>query len=136
MICCWISSLALPEFATGPAAVKLTAMSDGPENKPDPVEKSLGDQVTGSDVSHIDRELSLGNQSTSGDALSSMSDLTNELSEGIDADLPLINLTARYQIDRELGQGGMGAEGLTPVSRHLRRRTQPGHLTPASRPPG
>ena len=121
MICCWISSLALPEFATGPAAVKLTAMSDGPENKPDPLEKSLGDQATGADVSRVDRDMSLGDQATRGDALSSLSDLGSGLGEAIDSDLPLIDLAARYQIEGELGQGGMGAV-LLATDRQLKRK--------------
>ncbi|MFP6796240.1 MAG: protein kinase, partial [Pseudomonadales bacterium] len=96
-------------------------MSDAPENKPDPVEKSLGDQATGADVSRAEEERSLGDQSTTGDALSSMSDLVDDLGEAIDSDLPLIDLAARYQIEGELGQGGMGAV-LLATDRQLKRK--------------
>ena len=84
-------------------------MTDDSQQQPDKLEKSLGDQATGADVSRAEQELSLGDQATSGDALSSMSDLVEGLGEGLDADLPLIDLAARYQIEGELGQGGMGA---------------------------
>ena len=63
-------------------------MPNAPEDNPDPIEKSLGDEATGADVSRVEQERSLGDQSTSGDALSSMSDLV----EGLDADPALRTL--------------------------------------------
>ena len=49
------------------------------DQDPDPVEKSLGEQATGADVSRLaaHRQKSLADQSTSGDALSSISDLSD-----------------------------------------------------------
>jgi len=96
-------------------------MPNDPDQQPDPLEKSLGDQATGADVSRVDRDMSLGDQSTTGDALSSLSDLGSGLGEAIDADLPLIDLAARYQIEGELGQGGMGAV-LLATDRQLKRK--------------
>jgi len=96
-------------------------MSDAPENKPDPVEKSLGDQATGADVSRAEEERSLGDQSTTGDALSSLSDLTSDLGEETDSGLRLIDLEANFQIEGELGQGGMGAV-LLATDRQLKRK--------------
>ena len=59
-------------------------MSDSPKNKPDPIDKSLGDQATGSDVSRqawkkrlaAHRKKSLGEQSTRRNPRSSRSDLS------------------------------------------------------------
>ena len=98
-------------------------MADTPDQQPDPIDKSLGDQATGADVSRLTahRQKSLGDQSTSGDALSSMSDLVDDLGEAIDSDLPLIDLAARYQVEGELGQGGMGAV-LLATDRQLKRK--------------
>ena len=96
-------------------------MTDDSQQQPDKLEKSLGDQATGADVSRAEQELSLGDQATSGDALSSLSDLGSGLGEAMDADLPLIDLAARYQIEGELGQGGMGAV-LLATDRQLKRK--------------
>ncbi|MCP4812617.1 MAG: serine/threonine protein kinase, partial [Planctomycetaceae bacterium] len=96
-------------------------MPSNPGNKPDPLEKSLGDQATGADVSRVDRDMSLGDQSTTGDALSSLTDLGSGLGEAIDSDLRLIDLEANFQIEGELGQGGMGAV-LLATDRQLKRK--------------
>ena len=60
-------------------------MSDSPKNKPDPIDKSLGDQATGSEVSRqawkkrlaAHRKKSLGEQSTRRNPRSSRSDLSD-----------------------------------------------------------
>ena len=69
-------------------------MADTPEQQSDPIDKSLGDQATGTDASHVARELSLGDQATSGDALSSMSDLVDDLGEAIDSGVPTDSVSA------------------------------------------
>ena len=48
-------------------------MTDDSQQQPDKLEKSLGDQATGADV---EQERSLGDQATTGEALSSLSDLS------------------------------------------------------------
>ena len=65
-------------------------MSDSPKNEPDPVDKSLGDQAT------------------SDDALSSISDLSGDLSDDLGDAMPLVDLSERYEIQEPLGKGGMG----------------------------
>ncbi|MFP6620514.1 MAG: hypothetical protein VB877_14300, partial [Pirellulaceae bacterium] len=100
-------------------------MADDPGQRPDEIEKSLGDQATGADVSRVDRDrslgdqattgdasrddrdLSLGDQSTTGDALSSISDLAG-LSDDLGHEMPLVDLSERYEIQDVLGKGGMG----------------------------
>ena len=84
-------------------------MSDSPENTPDPIDKSLGDQATGADVSRLaaHRQKSLGDQSTSGDALSSMSDLS-DLSGDLTNEMPIADIGERYEIQETIGKGGMG----------------------------
>ena len=94
-------------------------MPNAPENNPDPLEKSLGDQATGADVSRVDREMSLGDQSTRGDALSSMSDLS-DLSDGPGDEMPIVDLSERYEIQDVLGKGGMG-EVLRALDKRLER---------------
>jgi formylglycine-generating enzyme required for sulfatase activity/serine/threonine protein kinase len=95
-------------------------MIDDSQQQPDELEKSLGDQVTGADLSHVDRELSLGDQSTSGDALSSLSDLSGDLSADLDDAMPIVDLTERYEIQESIGKGGMG-EVLRALDTRLKR---------------
>lgn len=96
-------------------------MNNGSKQQPERIDNSLGDQVTGDDVSRADEERSLGDQSTTGDALSSMSNLMDDLGEAIDSDLPLVDLAARYEIEGELGKGGMGTV-LLATDRQLKRK--------------
>ena len=96
-------------------------MTNDSQQQPDEFEKSLGNQATGADVSRVDRNMSLGDQSTTGDALSSLSDLGSDPGKPIDSDLPLIDLSTRYEIEEELGQGGMGAV-LLATDRQLKRK--------------
>jgi WD40 repeat protein len=68
----------------------------------------------------VEEQQSLGDQATTGDALSSISDL--ELDGQVsDSDLPLIDLAARFEIEGELGKGGMGAVQLA-TDRQLKRK--------------
>ena len=120
MICdwtCWLGSL--PIVATPPPGVKLTAMPNDPQQQPDPIDKSLGEQATGADVSRVAPERSLGDQSTSGDALSSMSDLS-DLSEDLGDEMPIVDLSERYEIQESIGKGGMG-EVLRALDTRLKR---------------
>ena len=59
-------------------------MPSNPDQQPDPVDKSLGDQ------------------STTGDALSSLTDLGSDLGEAIDSDLPLIDLAGQRRLGASL----------------------------------
>ena len=95
-------------------------MPDDPQEQPDPLEKSLGDQATSTDASRAERELSLGDQSTRGDALSSLSDLSSDLSAELGQEMPIVDLTERYEIQDVLGKGGMG-EVLRALDRRLKR---------------
>jgi len=98
-------------------------MPSNPDQQPDPVEKSLGDQATGADVSRVDRDMSLGDQSTTGDALSSISDLSadlSDLSDGLGDEMPVVDLAERYEIQDVLGKGGMG-EVLRALDTRLKR---------------
>ena len=96
---------------------------------PDDTSKSLGDGVTGSDVGPAEDSSaqsigegvtgsdvgpagdsspqSLGDRSTAGDIGSSVSDL-DDLGVGLDDDLEIVDLEARYEIQNTLGRGGMG----------------------------
>ena len=94
-------------------------MPNVPDQQPDPLEKSLGDQATGADVSRVDRDMSLGDQSTTGDALSSMSDIS-DLSDGPGDEMPVVDLSERYEIQESIGKGGMG-EVLRALDKRLER---------------
>ena len=92
-------------------------MPDDPQN-PD----SLGDDHTLSGEQDVpaEEQRSLGDQATAGDALSSISDLELD-GQASDSDLPLIDLAARFEIEGELGKGGMGAVQLA-TDRQLKRQ--------------
>jgi len=109
---------------------------------PDDTSKSLGDGVTGSDVGPAEDSSaqsigegvtgsdvgpagdsspqSLGDQSTAGDMGSSVSDL-DDLGVGLDDDLEIVDLEARYEFEGELGRGGMG-EVMLARDRRLKRQ--------------
>jgi len=89
---------------------------------PDETPKSLGDGVTGSDVEpSVPGEVrSLGDQSTAGDMGSSVSDL-DDMGVGLDDDLEIVDLAARYEFEGELGRGGMG-EVMLARDRRLKRQ--------------
>jgi len=93
-------------------------MPDDPQ-KPD----SLGDDrtFTGEQDAPQEEQQSLGDADTrAGGGDSSISDL-NDPGEAFDFDLPLIDLAARYEIEGELGKGGMGAVQLA-TDRSLQRK--------------
>jgi serine/threonine protein kinase len=71
--------------------------------------QSLGEQATGADLESAASQgpRSLGDQSTAGDIGSSVSDL-DDLGIGLDDDLEIVDLEARYEIQDTLGRGGMG----------------------------
>ena len=94
-------------------------MIDDSQQQPDKLAKSLGDQATGADVSRAEQELSLGDQATSGDALSSLSDLS-DLTDDLGDEMPIVDLTERYEIQESIGKGGMG-EVLRALDRRLKR---------------
>jgi serine/threonine protein kinase len=77
---------------------------------PDETPKSLGDGVTGSDVEPREDSSaqSLGDQSTTGDMGSSVSDLDALVGDFEDDQGEVIDLEARYEIQKTLGIGGMG----------------------------
>jgi serine/threonine protein kinase len=93
-------------------------MPDDPQ-KPD----SLGDDRTfaGEPDVPVEEQQSLGDAGTHADGLdSSISNL--ELDGQVsDSDLPLIDLAARFEIEGELGKGGMGAVQLA-TDRQLKRK--------------
>ena len=83
---------------------------DDTSERPDgPVEGSLGERSAGADLESAASEgpHSLGDQSTAGDIGSSVSDL-DDLGVGLDDDLEIVDLEARYEIRDTLGRGGMG----------------------------
>ena len=80
-------------------------MADAPDNKPDPLDQSLGDQATGTDASRADRDVSLGGQETTGEALSSQSDISGDLSAEPVQGMPIVDLAERYEIEGVLGGG-------------------------------
>ncbi len=73
-----------------------------------------------SDQRNAEREVSLGDQSTCGDAGSSISDLANGLGEFTDG-LEIADLTSRYDVEGTIGRGGMG-EVLLATDKRLRRK--------------
>ena len=85
-------------------------------------DQSLGEQVTGADAESRspDEARSLGDQSTAGDIGSSVSDL-DDLGIGLDDDLEIVDLEARYEFEGELGRGGMG-EVMLARDRRLKRQ--------------
>jgi predicted amidophosphoribosyltransferase len=91
----------------------------GEHDAPADIQRSVGDQVTGSDTSRSDTARSLGDKSTSGDAVSSLSDLDGSIGE-LDDSIPLVDLSERYEIQGVLGQGGMG-EVLRAFDKRLQR---------------
>ena len=96
---------------------------DDTSERPDgPVEGSLGDRSTGADLDSVASQgpRSLGDQSTAGDIGSSVSDL-DDLGVGLDDDLEIVDLEARYEFEGELGRGGMG-EVLLARDRRLKRQ--------------
>ncbi|MEE3286197.1 MAG: protein kinase, partial [Planctomycetota bacterium] len=83
---------------------------DDTSERPDgSAEGSLGNRSTGADLESAASEglRSLGDQSTTGDMGSSVSDL-DDLDVGLDDDLEMVDLEARYEIQDRLGRGGMG----------------------------
>ena len=74
-------------------------------------DQSLGPESTqlgkSKPVSPPEKEQSLGDQSTTGDAGSSISDLS-DLSDDLDDEMPVIDLAERYTIQERIGKGGMG----------------------------
>jgi WD40 repeat protein/serine/threonine protein kinase len=93
-------------------------MPDDPQN-PD----SLGDDRTfaGEQDAPPEERQSLGDAAThAGGVDSSISDLA-DLGEAVDSDLPLIDLAARYEMEGDLGKGGMGVVQLA-TDRQLKRK--------------
>ena len=86
-------------------------------------DKSLGDEFTqlgdSEPVSPPESERSLGDQSTTGDAGSSISDLS-DLSDDLDDEMPVVDLAERYTIQERIGKGGMG-EVLRAIDTRLDR---------------
>ena len=84
--------------------------------------QSLGEQATGADLDSVASQgpRSLGDQSTAGDMGSSVSDL-DDLGVGLDDDLEIVDLEARYEFEGELGRGGMG-EVMLARDRRLKRQ--------------
>ncbi|MBT4724677.1 MAG: serine/threonine protein kinase, partial [Planctomycetaceae bacterium] len=73
-------------------------------------EDSLGGETLAGDVKADPAEQSLGDGSTlGGGEASSLSDTTDGEGEHLAAGLPVIDLGKRFEIEGELGQGGMGA---------------------------
>ncbi|MBT7254801.1 MAG: SUMF1/EgtB/PvdO family nonheme iron enzyme, partial [Planctomycetaceae bacterium] len=73
-------------------------------------EDSLGGETLAGDVKADPAEQSLGDGSTlGGGEASSLSDTTDGEGENLAAGLPVIDLGKRFEIEGELGQGGMGA---------------------------
>ena len=108
-----------PSRETEGVSLGLEGTFAGEHDAPADIERSVGDQVTGSDTSRSDTARSLGDRSTSGDAVSSLSDLDGSIGE-LDDSIPLVDLSERYEIQGILGQGGMG-EVLRAFDKRLQR---------------
>ena len=84
--------------------------------------QSLGERSTAADLESAASQgpRSQGDQSTAGDIGSSVSDL-DDLGVGLDDDLEIVDLEARYEFEGELGRGGMG-EVMLARDRRLKRQ--------------
>jgi formylglycine-generating enzyme required for sulfatase activity len=73
-------------------------------------EDSLGGETFSGEAEQDPAEQSLGDGATlGGGEASSLSDTTDGEGDHLDAGLPIIDLGARFEIEGQLGQGGMGA---------------------------
>jgi serine/threonine protein kinase len=93
------------------------ASSSAPPDQPD----FLGQDVTfqGEREKEPEIERSMGEHDTRGDALSSIPDVQGPAST-VDDSLPIVDLSERYEVQKELGKGGMG-KVLLAVDKRLDR---------------